>query len=227
MCRHPCHKLNQAYKGYQGQNPDSAKFIFIGIDANFSSGIENLPIFKEILDYLTDGVGYWKNKKRHHPFLSQDYKKGIGYKYHQCFSIMGLTCKHADKISFVELLPFPTCGTTSRQFMRLFNADHLRSVDHLRKIDSWIHSSENIKDIFISRGVHTKMHELAQSYGCFKWLLKLENCASGKPNFERNNLYTFQIPNSNNKRSRLHVITHFSDAISDKHLKEIGMIIQS
>lgn len=213
MCKHLCPGLNQAYKGYQGQKPDAAKFVFIGIDANFSPDIQNSPIFKEVLDYLADGVAYWKTNKRHHPFLSPLYKRGIGYKYHLSFSKMGLTCEYADKISFVELLPYPTCGNTSKQFMHLFNDSE--NVDHLKKIDSWIRSSGNIKDVFISRGVYTKMHNLGKYYKCFEWLPDPDN-------FKLNNIYTFQLDNNKGLR----VITHFSDAISDTHLKEIGMIIQ-
>jgi len=225
MSWHTNDQLKRAYKGYQGQKPDSAEFIFIGIDANFSSNIENNPIFNEILDYLEDGVKYWNERKtqcpryRHHPFLSPDYEKGPGYKYHHSFSKIGLNCQYAEKISFVELLPFPTCGTNANQFMRLFNSCPCENKAHLFQIDSWINSSNNIKKIFIPIGVHTKMCELRNQHGCFKWLPAPPQPGS----FNRNTLYSFQA--LTNRSISVHVITHFSDAISDTHLKDIGKII--
>ncbi len=228
MPKHPCPELNKAYQGYQGQKPDSAKFIFIGLDANFSSNIETSPsrdFFEEVLDYLRDGVAYWNKAQkqcphyRHHPFLSPEYGNRPGYKYHKSFSKMlsRYNKEYADKISFIELLPFPTCDTKANQFMRLFNLYLCESKAHLVQIDFWINSSNNIKEIFIPIGVYTEMCKLRDHYGCFKWLPKPDN-------FKRNNLYTFLLPDSNNKR--LHVITHFSDAISNNHLKDIGKIIE-
>ncbi|MGV8058702.1 MAG: hypothetical protein AB2L12_11865 [Smithellaceae bacterium] len=239
MSWHTNEKLKRAYKGYQGQKPDSAKFIFIGIDANFSSNIDNnQTIFNEILDYLEDGVKYWNKEKmqcpryRHHPFLSPDYGNGPGYRYHHSFSkmlsLVNITKEYADKISFIELLPFPTCDTDSSQFMKLFNdACYLKkNKDHLSQIDLWINFSENIKAIFIPMGVHTKICELRkQQEGCFDWLpIDWLTAPPKTGKFIRNKLYTSQA--RTNKSVSVHVITHFSDAISDTHLKDIGKIIK-
>jgi hypothetical protein len=239
MGRHPCPKLNQAYKGYQGQNPYSAKFIFIGIDANFSPDIWNSPspnFFEEVLEYLADGVGYWNKEKpqcpryRHHPFLSPEYGNRPGYKYHRSFSKMlslsNITKEYADKISFIELLSFPTCNTNTQHFIDLFNLYLFENKAHLAQIDSWINSSENIKEIFIPISVHTKICELRnQQHGSFGWLPINWLPAPPEPGrFILNTLYTPQT--LTNKSINVHVITHFANAISDVHIEVIGTIIK-
>jgi hypothetical protein len=208
--KHPSPSLCKAYKGYQGQKPEDAKFIFLGLDANFAIDIEKSPIFEEVIEYLTDGVKYWKKRNRHHPFLSPAYKKGSGYKYHYEFSKLGLTPEYADKVSFTELLDCPTCGNTSeKRFRELLNEDHLRKLDEL------ILSKGKDRAVYIKRGVYRKLYEIGQKNDCFKWLPKPQD-------FQLNKLYT--IPNDS--ALKIYVITHFSDAISKEHLLAIKRTIQ-
>lgn len=216
MCKHPCDELNKAYQWYQGQNPYSAKFIFIGKDANFSSDISTSRIFNEVLKYLADGVKYWRCKKRHHPFLSPLYEKGPGYKYHHSFSKMGLSFEYADKISFVELLDFPTCGnTTPPRLMTLLN------VGHIKKLDDLLQSSTNKKAVYIARGAYPILYEIGKEKHCFKCLPEPQIAHKNEQRFERNKLYTVY----DDKNLKVYVITHFSDAISNDHIVAINQTI--
>jgi hypothetical protein len=209
--RHSSQQLVSAFKGYQGQEPSDASFIFMGLDANFSSVIEASPIKDEVLAYLSDGVGYWKTKHRHHPFLSPSYEKGSGYRYHLQFSKIGLTPAYADKISFVELLGCPTCGKTShKRFLELLD------VNYLRRLDGLISSSKRKKVVFIARGTYAELFKIGKKFGCFEWLPVPKK-------FNLNQLYTMCI----NENLRVHVITHFSDSISDKHIAEIKKVIEA
>lgn len=198
------------FKGYQGQDPEHAKFLFFGLDANFAADIKENPIFEEVIEYLTDGVGYWKTRNRHHPFLSPDYNMGSGYRYHYQFFKLGLTSEYADKVSFIELLDCPTCGKTSdKRLMELLNVDHLKNLDNLML------SPKGDKAVYIARGVYPILYEIGQKNDCFKWLPEPQI-------FQLNTLYKVL----DRKGLKIYVITHFSDAISDKHLEEIKRTIQ-
>jgi hypothetical protein len=203
--KHPSLKLMEAFKGYQGQEPGAAQYLFMGLDANFSENIEKEPIFPEVLEYLSDGVRYWKEKRRHHPFLSPIYGKGSGYRYHYQFSKIGLTPDFADKISFVEVLSCPTIGkTVEERFLKLLD------VEYLKRLDSLIGSTANTKEIFIARGAYAHLFEIGKSFGCFSWLPEPQR-------FELNKLYSMNIRDN----LRVHVVTHFSDSISNAHLNAI------
>jgi len=211
--KHPYPRLVRAFKGYQGQDPSVARYIFVGLDANFSSSIEESPIKDEILDYLSDGVEYWKKTQRHHPFLSPYYEKGSGYKYHLQFAKMGLTPDYADKISFVELLGCPTRGKASyKRFMELLEME----TEHLRRLDLLISSSQRKKIIFIARGAYPILFKVGKKFDCFKWL-------SEPRKFNLNQLYAM----STNDKLKVYVITHFSDSISDEHIATIKDIIEA
>lgn len=209
--KHPSVELNRKYKGYQGQDPNSAKFLFFGLDANFAADIEETPIFKELIEYLTDGVEYWKRMNRHHPFLSPAYEKGSGYKYHYQFSKLELTSEYADKVSFIELLDCPTSGNTSyTRLMQLLN------MDYLKKLDQLMLSIRGDKAVYITKGVYSQLYKINQKYGCFEWLPEPQK-------FQRNKLYTI----CDRKDLKIYVITHFSDSISRTHLAEIERTIRA
>lgn len=106
---HPSEKLVKLFreKPWQGCNPSTAKFLFIGLDANYREDIEtSLP---EVFEYLSCGVTFWRTRKIHHPFMLQHYR-GSGKKYHEKFAEIGFTSKHAELVSFIELLHLPTVG---------------------------------------------------------------------------------------------------------------------
>ena len=59
---HPSEPLNLAFSArpFQGAIPEEAKFLFVGLDANYSPTVEQNPVFPRLLDYLRDGVAFWK-----------------------------------------------------------------------------------------------------------------------------------------------------------------------
>lgn len=108
---HPSKLLNELYqiKNFQGANPENAKILFVGRDPNWHFDIENMPVFEKVTEYLTDGISFWRKYGFHHPFLFSHYG-GDGRRYHRMFSNLNLDSNLADKISFIELIGFPTTG---------------------------------------------------------------------------------------------------------------------
>lgn len=66
-------------------------------------------MFNFVSEYLNDGVQFWKTHNIHHPFLLPNYK-GDGKRYHRIFSKLKVESNFSDKISFIELIGFPTTG---------------------------------------------------------------------------------------------------------------------
>ena len=108
---HPSGALNRAFaaRPYQGAEPEKATFLFVGLDANYSPAIEQNAVFDRVLDYLEDGVAFWKTHGVHHPFLLPQYR-GDGQKYHKTFARIGFRPEHAEEVSFIEMLHVPTVG---------------------------------------------------------------------------------------------------------------------
>lgn len=93
---------------WQGCDPMKAKFLFVGLDANYPKDIEKtLP---ELFDYINDGVQFWKDGVEgvHHPFLLPKFQGRSGKRYHKKFSEIGFKPVHARLVSFVELLHLAT-----------------------------------------------------------------------------------------------------------------------
>jgi len=145
--RHPNEKLQQLFtqKPFQIQEPEKAKIIFLGLDANWDEHIESDEYyFKEVLNYLEDGISYWKKNGFHTPMLSSSYKgKRAGKRYHQKFSKLGFTSKNAEDICFIELLSCCTFGNSSKNeklFMEMVRANdnkkHLERIRNLSKKDN-------------------------------------------------------------------------------------------
>ncbi|TAN43339.1 MAG: hypothetical protein EPN25_00750 [Nitrospirae bacterium] len=123
---HPSEKLVSMFKEkpWQGCNPSTAQFLFVGLDANYSADIEtSLP---EVFDYLRSGVDFWQTTGVHHPFRLPQYK-GSGKKYHDKFAEIGFTSEHAKLVSFIELLHLPTVGISKLNVADL-STDHLQSL---------------------------------------------------------------------------------------------------
>ncbi len=154
---HPSTKLvtQFAEKPWQGCNPTAAKFLFVGLDANYGADIEtSLP---EVFDYLECGVSFWRNNKIHHPFLLPHYR-GSGKKYHEKFAEIGFTTHHAGVVSFIELLHLPTVGTNNLTSEDL-SVSHLKSLANLLE-----HGSA--KYVFLS----SKVIALLKQAKIFEWL---------------------------------------------------------
>lgn len=143
---HPCRVLSELFarKPYQGAMPESARFLFVGLDANYAADIEHSPIFAKLLAYHEDGPAFWHKHGVHHPFLLPQYA-GDGRRYHQSFAKIGFLPEHADLVSFIELLHLPTVGRSSLVPKDL-DSTHLR----------WLRSavfSGRAKYVFLSAGV--------------------------------------------------------------------------
>jgi hypothetical protein len=156
---HPSEKLVSLFKEkpWQGCNPATAQFLFVGLDANYAADIEkSLP---EVFDYLHSGVDFWRRTNVHHPFRLPRYE-GSGKKYHDKFAEIGFTSKHAELVSFVELLHLPTVGVSSLNYGDL-------SMEHLHSLAK-IFDSGTAKYIFVS----SKVTELMRQTKLFPWLQK-------------------------------------------------------
>jgi hypothetical protein len=125
---HPSSVLNELFrrKPYQGVQPDSARFLFVGLDANYSANVESSPIFPSLLRYHEDGAEFWRTSGVHHPFLLPEYK-GDGRRYHSTFAKIGFKPTHANLVSFIELLDCPTVGRSGLVAEDL-NPEHLKLI---------------------------------------------------------------------------------------------------
>ena len=136
--KHPSQKLQEVFsrRPFQLQEPEKAKFIILGLDANYDKDLENgKEFFQEILEYFNDGVGYWQKKGFHTPMLNPAYKSKERQPYHRNFAKLGLTSSDAQDICFLELLNVCTYGKT-KENIKLFK-QFLKSEDnkaHLQRI---------------------------------------------------------------------------------------------
>lgn len=124
---HPSVTLRELFKKkpYQGAHPHDAKFLFVGLDANYAEDIEQQVIFDKVKEYHEDGVKFWLTHGVHHPFLLSAYPgRGAGRFYHANFAKIGFLPENARDISFVELLNVPTIGK-SKLLPEELNPEHL------------------------------------------------------------------------------------------------------
>jgi hypothetical protein len=157
---HPSETLRRVFasRPFQGAEPEKAKFVFVGLDANYSAEIERSPIFPELLDYLSDGVEFWRRVGVHHPFLLAAYGNGDGARYHRSFATIGFRPEHASAVSFVELLHLPTYGRSSLEVANL-------DPTHLKRLDAVIRGGP-ARFVFIPDSVA----RLMRKSGAFPWL---------------------------------------------------------
>lgn len=151
--KHPSRELQEIFenKPYQIQEPEKAKFIFLGRDANFDPNIENdESVFEEFKEYLKDGVSYWKTHDYHTPMLGKNYK-GDGKRYHIIFHKLDLSSADAENVSFIELIKFPTAGMSSgkKQYLDMVLSNENKS--HLERIKKIQQNQSSL--IFIPKGL--------------------------------------------------------------------------
>ncbi len=144
--RHPSRLLNEAFaeKPYQCASPLEASFLFVGLDANYAPDIESTPIFRQLIEYHSGGVAFWRKYGVHHPFLLPGYH-GDGQFYHKSFAQIGFTPTHASEVSFIELLHLPTAGRNKIEENDL-------SDRHLQFLESAMFNT-NARRVFIPAGV--------------------------------------------------------------------------
>jgi len=152
---HPSEKLQKIFlaRPFQIQEPEKAKFIFLGFDANLDLEIEkNDYFFNIMLQYLNDGVEYWKRNNYHTPMLNPEYK-GAGKRYHNRFVKLGFSKDNAEDICFIELLKYCTYGNSCNDrslYMEILHSKN--NNDHLERIKNIV-GLKNI--ICIPKGVKT------------------------------------------------------------------------
>src|SRR4030042_982489 len=91
-------KLQALFPGrtWQGSDPAIARYLFIGLDANFPPNIQ--ANHQEVIDYLTDYIQFIDTHGVHHPFLLDGYR-GTGKRYHKKFAEFGFTREHIINLS--------------------------------------------------------------------------------------------------------------------------------
>jgi len=207
--KHPSKSLIELYrlKNFQGANPASAKVLFVGKDPNWAVDIDSSPIFNLVHDYLCDGVEFWETHGIHHPFLHPKYD-GEGKKYHKTISKLNFKSDYADKISFVEIIGFPTTGmssTNSKQFNEFLlsaeNRNHLIELDYLL--------NDSTKIIFLFWGLINYLKFINKKTGLFK---KFANIDKG-----------LLVRTDLNKIEHFYFHKHFSMGISPETLRKISI----
>ncbi len=210
---HPSTELRELFASmpipYQGRNPEQASVIFVGLDANYSADLFVDAVFSDLmLEYHRDGVAFWQKHNKHHPFLLEEYplkKNRGGVTYHRKFETMGLTAKHAEFISFVELLDVPTVGSTEKKkFWQLFNLEHARQLDA-------IFTSGADRLVLLSGSVLRNMQHAKNVHGIFSWL---------PATVTRDKFH--QIG-----KTEFHLVRHFSSDIPLGELKFMGRLIDA
>ncbi|WP_426189622.1 hypothetical protein [Massilia sp. DWR3-1-1] len=179
---HPSPILKSLFslKPFQGAEPKSATFLFVGLDANYDEEIELKPIFKDVLSYHENGVKFWNQRGVHHPFLLPQYS-GDGHRYHRSFARIGFRPEHATLVSFVELLDFPTVGRSSLTVQDL-------DPKYLQHLNSLILEG-SAKYIFLSAGVARLMKISKQ----FPWLRAVTGSAGILPVIHSDGLRTVYL----------------------------------
>ena len=112
-----------------------------------------------MLEYHEDGVAFWLNNTKHHPFLLDNYK-GDGQPYHRNFARIGFGPEDAHRVSFVELLHVPTVGGSE------LTKDDL-DLAHLDKLNALILRGAK-RNVFLSN----KVVKLMRASKRFRWLRK-------------------------------------------------------
>jgi hypothetical protein len=156
---HPDEQLRLLFEGkpYQGAAPEEARFVFLGLDANYDAAVDRSVIYPRLLEYLDDGPAFWREHAVHHPFLLPGYR-GDGRLYHRTFAKIGFTAAHAGAVCFAELLHLPTYGRSALEPRDLSDA-HLRRLDHAIRFATAEH-------VFVPRAVAALMRKS----GRFPWL---------------------------------------------------------
>lgn len=144
-------------KPYQGQDPEKAKVLFVGRDANYPDDLCNDPFFERVKEYHRDGVTFWGKYEVHHPFLCKDFpfpRNAGGYRYHYRFTRLGLKSEDAQYISFIELRELPTRGVTGKIPKSVFISK--LEPSHMQRLDRWIMQSGR-KLVFLPKTVRDDM----------------------------------------------------------------------
>lgn len=216
---HTSMKLQDLYKEkyWQGQSPDKAKIIFLGLDANWDKDIENNNAFDKIAEYLKDGVLFWEKYGVHHPFLLPEYKKKGGYKYHKGFSKLGIDKRFANEVSFVELMNKPTYGISTKEKYEYLS---LVDLDYLKKLNDIIFDNRR-KIVILPKTLYNDILQIK------KKMNSLDIFDFGLP-MQKNTPCMNRILNIHNTgETFIFICTHFSASIKNDHITDMSILIKS
>lgn len=179
---HPSKELLHIFKKkpYQGQQPEKAKVLILGNDANYSPEISNNVFFQSILEYHSDGISFWQKTGLHHPFLLSNYpfpKNTGGVPYHRNFSKMGFSSKQAEIFSFIELLNVPTTGNTSTnksKFYELMNPEYLSWLEYLI-------FNNSKKMVLLNKTICTEITKISKKFNALKTLNRIISHSNSSP----------------------------------------------
>lgn len=191
--RHPSAELNELFRvrPFQGAPPESAEFVFVGLDANYAPDIHHTTVFDDIRAYHSDGAAFWRDRGVHHPFLLDGYGRGAGYLYHQNFAQVGLTPDDADRVSFIELLDVPTTTEKGTKKGKLEVND--LAPAHLDRIDTLVTAGKP-RTVFLCSDVIDLMIRTHR----FGWLRRPPHAC------ERETLHTLHRQECTTVRMHLH-----------------------
>ena len=169
---HPSHLLTEHFrkKPYQGADPHLARFLFVGLDANYAADVELSAIYQSLLQYHEDGPRFWRDAGVHHPFLLPQYK-GDGRRYHVTFAKIGFQPSHADLVSFIELLDRPTVGRSALVPSDL-GSEHLgllRAAIFAGKAQ-FIFVSAGVQRLLVASGKFPELAAIRRTYGALRVL---------------------------------------------------------
>lgn len=206
--RHPSKQLNELYlrKRYQGANPSDAKALFVGRGPNWAEDIEdNKKMFDYVVEYLTNGVAFWKRHGIHHPFLFSIYNGG-GKKYHRSFARLEIDKSQADKVSFVEFVGFPTTGMASsnkKTYKELLFSDENRR--HLIELDRLLNDKSKV--IFFGWGLIDDFKDINKKTELFERFAEIDKRLMSRWSL--------------NKFENSYIHTHFSDGIGPETIAKM------
>lgn len=174
-----CEELKEAFgmRPFQGQDPraESARAIFLGLDANYPNTLDDHADFLEILlSYHHNGVQFWENdpanhNQKHHPFLLDCFpfdKRKDGYRYHRRFDKIGFTPAnaYAQYISFLELLAVPTTNDARPEDQISYEALLMESGCHLETYVQSSITAHTPKAIFLSSDVINRYNQAIEDF---------------------------------------------------------------
>lgn len=171
---HPSRIMTELFarRPYQGVPPETAMFLFVGLDANYATDADQSAISPALRSYYEDGPAFWRKHRVHHPFLLNGYK-GNGKRYHRNFARIGFRPDHADLVSFVELLHVPTVGrsTLARDDLDLRHLSRLK--DHIFKGQArYVFLSAGVVRLMNATGQFPKLEKASGPSGSLRTLYK-------------------------------------------------------
>lgn len=197
--KHPSKQLQNIFinRPYQIQTPEKAKVIFLSLDANWDIDIEKDS------NYFNETLRYLSDGVKYwetekiHTPMLKGYNNGDGTRYHKQFMKLGLNSENAKNICFIELLNVCTYGSSTR-------SENRKEYENLLFCDNNKKHLQRIKQLAEDKN---KLIIVVGSKSTKKYIKKLK---------------LFDLSNEN-----IMVINHFSSAVTDEYLYNLGNTIRT